>query len=87
MAEVGGRELKQHASEILRRVKENNESITITNRGRAVARLVPLRDAESIRADAQSVLADMDDLAREIDARWPAGVTASQALDEQRREL
>jgi prevent-host-death family protein len=81
------RELKQHASEILRCVKENNESITITNRDHSVAKLVPLRDAESTRAEAQSVLADMDDLAREIGALWPAGITASQAVDEQRREL
>jgi MoxR-like ATPase len=36
---------------------------------------------------ANVVLADIDDLAREIDALRPAEVTASQALDEQRREL
>jgi prevent-host-death family protein len=87
MAEVGVRELKQHASEILRRVREKRESITITYRGRAVARLVPIVSADDMRAEAQTVLADMDDLAKEIGALWPAGITASQAVDEQRREL
>ncbi|WP_419839368.1 type II toxin-antitoxin system Phd/YefM family antitoxin [Candidatus Poriferisodalis sp.] len=40
MAEVGIRELKQNASEVVARV-EAGEEITVTNRGRPVARLVP----------------------------------------------
>jgi prevent-host-death family protein len=41
MASVGVRELRQRASELLRRV-EDGESIEITDRGRPVAVLVPL---------------------------------------------
>jgi len=41
MASVGIRELRQRASELLRRV-EDGESIEITDRGRPVAVLAPL---------------------------------------------
>lgn len=41
MARVGIRELRQRASELVRRV-ENGESIEITDRGRPVAVLAPL---------------------------------------------
>jgi prevent-host-death family protein len=41
MATVGIRELRQRASELLRRV-EDGESIEITDRGRPVAMLTPL---------------------------------------------
>ena len=40
MAEVGIRALKQNASEVVARV-EAGEEITVTNRGRPVARIVP----------------------------------------------
>lgn len=87
MIEVGIRELKQGASQILRRVWEKKETITVTRRGRAVARIVPVEDAESKRAEALAVLAEMDELAREIGAHWPKGVSAVEAVREQRREL
>ncbi len=48
MASVGVRELKEHTSEILRRI-DNGESIEITRRGKVVAKLVP---TESRRSDA-----------------------------------
>ena len=41
MASVGIRELRQRASELIRRVEEG-ESIEITDRGRPVAVLAPL---------------------------------------------
>jgi prevent-host-death family protein len=84
MSEIGVRELKLHASEILQRVREKNESFQITHRGRVVARLVPaptrtVRDAEG------NIWMDMDDLAEEIAANWPPGLTAPDAVAEQRR--
>ena len=87
MVEVGIRELKQRASHILRQVREKKETITITYRGRPVARLVPVEDAESKRAEALAVLAEADELARKIGAAWPKGVSAVEAVREQRREL
>jgi prevent-host-death family protein len=87
VGEIGVRELKQRANEILRRVREKKETFTVTYRGRAVARLVPVEDVESTRAEALAVLAEADELARKIGARWPKDVSAVDAVREQRREL
>ena len=49
MEEIGVRELRQHASRYLARV-EAGEELAVTNNGRLVARLVPVRAAERSRA-------------------------------------
>ncbi len=85
MTEIGIRELKQRTSEILRHVREEKETISITYRGRVVARLVPV-DKAGKRARDNQVWTDMDELAAEIGARWPVGVTAVEAVREQRRD-
>ena len=87
MVEVGVRELKQRASSILRQVSEKKETVTITHRGRAIARLVPVEDAESQREEAWKVWAEMDELAKEIDALWQGNRSAVEAVEEGRREL
>ena len=84
---VGVRELKERASAILRRVSEERETILITRRGHVVARLVPVEDEARRRSDTLAVLAEMDELAREIGAHWPRGVSAAQAVKQQRRDL
>jgi prevent-host-death family protein len=80
------RELKARASEIVRRVRETHESVVITYRGRAVARMVPMPDADNEVAG-HAVLADIEGLAREIADAWPLGVSATEAVDDQRRRL
>jgi prevent-host-death family protein len=85
---VGIRELKQQTSEILRRVREEGETIDVTYRGRVVARLVPVdQSGTSDTRDFTAIWADMDRLAAEIGARWPEGLSAADALSEDRREL
>lgn len=42
METIGVRELRQHASRYLEQVRSTGEPIEITDRGRPVARLVPL---------------------------------------------
>lgn len=86
MVEVGIRELKQKTSEILRQVREGKETVSITYRGRVIARLIPV-NGERTRADVLRVWTDMDELANEIGARWPKDVTAVDAVREQRREI
>jgi prevent-host-death family protein len=57
MATVGVRELRQHASELLRRVQAG-ETIEVTDRGRPVAVLAPLPEAgrlEQLRAAGEVV--------------------------------
>jgi prevent-host-death family protein len=65
VASVGVRELRQRASELLRRV-EHGESIEITDRGRPVAVLVPVPDDPLERLRAAGELTqpdgDLDDL-------------------------
>ena len=66
MASVGVRELRQRASELLRRV-EGGETIVVTDRGRPVAVLAPLPEAgalDRLRAtgDVMSPSGSLDDL-------------------------
>ena len=84
---VGVRELKQQASGILRRVREEKESVSITYRGQVVARLIPAGDDERTRGETLAVWAEIDELADEIAAHWPSGVSATEAVQRQRREL
>lgn len=85
MRSVGVRELKAHASEILRNVRERGETVELTLHGRAIALLVPVEGARD--EEWRSVWADMDRLAEEIAAHWPQGVSAADAVAEGRREL
>jgi prevent-host-death family protein len=59
MTSVGVRELRQRASELLRRV-EDGESIEITDRGRPVAMLTPLPEDPLARLRASGDLAESD---------------------------
>ncbi len=56
MEEIGVREIRQHASEYLRRV-ERGESFCITSRGRPVAVMLPL--AEAATQSAAQVLQEL----------------------------
>jgi prevent-host-death family protein len=83
MLSVGVRELKQRASELIRMVRENNNEIQVTYRGKVVALLIPvMRPAQNNETQAWI---EIDHLAAEIGARWPDGVSAAEAVAEGRR--
>ena len=82
MTTVGIRELKNQASELIRRV-EAGEAIAITNHGRVVARLVPAAVTQAKIDQSLAVLDELDMLAEEID--WPEGSTLETIMDEARR--
>ena len=84
--EIGVRELKQRASEILRRVREEGAAYAITYRGKVVARLEGSAPVDN-RARAQAIWAEIDELAKEISAQVGPDVSAVEAVGEQRREL
>jgi prevent-host-death family protein len=86
MRSIGVRELKAHTSQILRLVQDQGEEITVTHRGRVIARLIPAEVPQTTYDDA-AVWANLDQLAAEIGAHWPAGVTAAESVAEGRREL
>jgi prevent-host-death family protein len=78
MATVGIRELRQRASELLRRV-EAGETIEVTDRGRPVAMLAPLPEAEPLdrlraAGDVIPASGSLDDLPRPLPL--PAGKEA-----------
>jgi len=82
MASVGIRELRQRASELLRRV-ESGETIEITDRGRPVALLAPLpagSPLERLRSagEVAPVVNDFDDLPKPLPL--PPGQEAPSAV-------
>jgi prevent-host-death family protein len=90
MTTVGVRELRQRASDLLRRV-ENGETIEITDRGRPVALLTPAPEAgglERLRAagDIDPATEDPADLPPLVDlpsgAESPSAVLALLRRDE-----
>ena len=89
MMSVGVRELRQRASELLRRVGQG-ETIEITDRGRPVAVLAPLPEGtplERMRAagEVESAAGDLNDLPPPL--VLAAGIeTPSQALARLRRD-
>ena len=93
MTKIGVAELKRNTSAILRRVREG-EWFDVTYRGRVVALLAPadrpadyLKPSEEPEEDWRKVWAEMDKTAAEIAKHWPEGVSAVDAVREQRRNL
>jgi prevent-host-death family protein len=87
MRTIGVRELKEHASKVLRRVRERGEEIEVTHHGRVIARLIPVsRERPRPRASA-AAWSTLDRVAKDIGARWPKGRSAAQAVRKGRREL
>jgi prevent-host-death family protein len=57
MMNVGTRELKNRLSHYLRRVRDNGESLYVTDRGDVVAELRPVRSRARAGADRDALLA------------------------------
>jgi len=87
MITVGVRELKQQTSQVLRRVREDGETIDITYRGKIIARLIPVNPPTPPVEEMAAILADLNQLSAEISAQWPEGVSALDAVNDVRREL
>jgi len=83
--EIGIRELKERTSEVLRRVREEKATYTVTFRGEAVAQITPVEDKRMSQEEIDRWIAEADELAEEIGKHWPKGVSAVDAVREQRR--
>lgn len=86
MQRIGVRELKERASEILRRVREEGDAFEVTYHGRVIARLVAVTQPKP-DTSLPAFWERCDRLARTIGSRWPEGVSAVDAVREGRREL
>ena len=84
MITVGVRELQQQASELVRLVRETGSQVQVTYRGKVVALLIPVERSREPEQEAQAWM-ELDRLAAEIGVRWPAGISAEQAVSEDRR--
>lgn len=90
MTSVGIDELRTRTSEVIRRVREQGETIDVTDDGEVVARMVP---AKPFRAEQQADDRDTmeewlrraDELAKEVGRHWPNGVSAVDAVRDVRR--
>lgn len=86
MQTIGIRELKEQASAILRRVREEGHVFEVTYHGQVIARLVPVTQPKPATSRPDFWFR-WDRLARAVSARWPDGVSAVDAVREERREL
>lgn len=88
MLSVGVRQLKEQTSQILRRVREDGETVEITYHGETIARLVPVTRQEQLdQEEIDAVWTDLDRLAAEIGEHWSGEVSAAEAVREGRRDL
>jgi prevent-host-death family protein len=82
--EIGIRELKSRASEVVRTVKEERARYVITQRGKPAALIVPL-DAAPPEKAADDVWERLERLGEEISKGWESDKSAVEILSEMRR--
>jgi prevent-host-death family protein len=90
MPEVGVRELKISASEIVRAVRERRARYLITYRGRPVGVLLPLDDASPTdrslaAAQTSSPWQELTTLGQQIGKGWTSQQTSTELLSDMRR--
>ena len=83
---VSVHELHEQTERILRRVFEQGHIIAIVDHGRIVARLTPAQQQSVDPAELEAFWAEWDRLAAEIGAKWPKGLSAAEAIKQDRRE-
>jgi prevent-host-death family protein len=82
--EIGIRELKTRASEVVRAVKETRARYIITQHGKPAALIIPL-DSEVKKTDADEVWERLEKLRDELAKGWQSEKSAVEILSEMRR--
>ncbi len=90
MPDIGVRDLKTHASEIVRAVREESARYVVTYRGRPVGVLAPLEALPAVEAQlgGKPAITAWDELMRlgeEIGRGWQSPLTSAELLSEMRR--
>jgi antitoxin (DNA-binding transcriptional repressor) of toxin-antitoxin stability system len=88
MPEIGIRELKTHASEIIRKLRDQRARYVVTYRGRAVGLLLPLEEPELEERLLQATADPWEELiqlGREIGQGWQSDQTGGEILEAMRR--
>lgn len=90
MPDIGVRDLKVRASEIVRNVRERRARYIITYRGQPVGLLIPLDETSSAKSSpigesATAVWEELTRLGEEIGRGWQSPLTSTELLSEMRR--
>ncbi len=76
-------EVEDDISEALNAV-EQGETVGVARHGHIIASLVPTRRCRRTQREIDEIIAEMDRVAAELSARWPAGVTVEEAIEDVR---
>jgi len=85
MSDIGVRELKIHASEIVRMVKEKRARYVVTHRGRPVAVIIPVEEAQPDPKNGISAWDELVLLGQQISQEWQSKQTSTEILSNMRR--
>jgi prevent-host-death family protein len=88
MEELGVRELKAHASEIVREIKDKHKQYVVTRRGRPVALLIPVQEPAlevTGSADDAEAWQELICLGQEISRGWQSPLSSVELLSATRR--
>ena len=88
MPEIGVRELKTRASEIIREVRDKGARYIITYRGQPVGVLIPLemvKPEDLALRSSRAVWNELRRLGDEISRAWRSPLTSTEILSEMRR--
>jgi len=90
MPDIGVRELKAHASEIVRELRERRARYVVTYRGRPVGLLMPLEETRqenlaAIGGPATAAWEELTRLGEEIGRGWCSPLTSAELLSQMRR--
>jgi prevent-host-death family protein len=87
MVDIGIRELKIHASEIVREVRERGKRYIITHHGRPVAAIVPVEEAQagSTPEGEAAIWEELTQLGLQIGQGWQSPQNSAEILSNLRR--
>lgn len=83
--EIGIRELKSRASEVVRAVKEERARYIVTQRGVPVAAIIPMDSVLPEKKSGSDVWERLMKLGEEISKEWQSEKSAVEILSEMRR--
>jgi antitoxin (DNA-binding transcriptional repressor) of toxin-antitoxin stability system len=84
MRTIGSDQFKAWLGAVLRDVHEHHEEYAVTYRGRVIAHLVPATMSAAPSPELDALWAETDALAAEIGRDWPEGISAANAMAEDR---
>ena len=98
MSTIGMKELRDDIEAVIRRVNADGETIEVAENGEIIALIVPPPEASAAESEApvasernnadeehEAAWAELRRLGEEISKRWPKGVSAVDAIRDQRR--